>query len=228
MVKVLVIGASRGIGLELARQCAHEGDAVIATVRSRATGARLEAALAGRPTSRIVELDLADSASIHAAASLIDEPLDEVVVVAGAVGGPRQSVDDFDVDEWRRTLDVNTIGPLVAAAAFKRNLIASGNGKLMFVTSQLAASTWPMGGRYIYASTKAALNKVAQSLAIDWAREPISVLLMHPGWVQTDMGGPNATLPVEESARGVRTVLRSAGKGDSGKFFKWNGDIHPW
>ncbi len=228
MARVLVIGASRGIGLELARQCAEAGDAVIATVRSRATVDRLQAALDGRPGCRIVDLDLADPASISAAAGQISEPLDEVIVVAGAGGGARQSVDDIDVAEWRRTLDVNTIGPLLAAAAFKRNLLASGNGKLMFVTSQLAASTWPMGGRYIYASTKAALNKVAQALAIDWAREPISVLLMHPGWVQTDMGGPKATLPVDESARGVRAVLRAAGKAESGKFFKWNGEIHPW
>ena len=98
----------------------------------------------------------------------------------------------------------------------------------MNVTSQLAASTWPMGGMYIYSSTKAGLCKVAQALAIDWREEPITVALMHPGWVKTDMGGPNAAITPEESASGIRSVIAGLTRADSGKFYKWDGEIHPW
>jgi NAD(P)-dependent dehydrogenase (short-subunit alcohol dehydrogenase family) len=126
------------------------------------------------------------------------------------------------------TLDVNTIAPLLVARAFKPNLVASGHGKLINVTSQLAASTWPMGGMIIYSTTKAAMSKIGQILAIDWKDEPIISALIHPGWVKTDMGGPHAELTVEESARGIRQVIDALKPEDSGNFYKWNGEIHPW
>ncbi len=81
---------------------------------------------------------------------------------------------------------------------------------------------------YIYSSTKAAFSKVTQILAIDWKEEPISVGLMHPGWVKTDMGGPNAQISADESAAGIISVIAEMTKDDSGKFYKWNGEIHPW
>jgi NAD(P)-dependent dehydrogenase (short-subunit alcohol dehydrogenase family) len=149
-------------------------------------------------------------------------------VVAGSLGGNRQSIDDIDLAEWHQTLNVNTIGPFLIAKHFRQNLAASGDGKLAFITSQLAASTWPAGGRYIYATTKAALNKVGQTLAIDWKAEPVSVAMIHPGWVRTDMGGPDAPLSVEESAGGILSVIKGLTKSDSGKFFKWDGSVHAW
>ena len=98
----------------------------------------------------------------------------------------------------------------------------------MILSSQLAASTWPMGGMYIYSTTKAAVSKVGQILALDWAEDPIIVSIMHPGWVQTDMGGPTAEITAEESASGIRNVLSGLTKEDSGNFYKWNGDIQHW
>ena len=80
----------------------------------------------------------------------------------------------------------------------------------------------------IYSSTKAALSKVGQILALDWKEDPITVALVHPGWVRTDMGGPNAEISAEESASGIRALIAGMTKADSGKFYKWNGDIHPW
>ena len=139
-----------------------------------------------------------------------------------------QTIDNVDLDEWHRTLNINTIGPLLVARSFKENLSASGNGNLMILSSQLAASTWPMGGMYIYSTTKAAVSKVGQILALDWAEDPIIVSIMHPGWVQTDMGGPAAEITAEESTSGIRNVLSGLKKEDSGNFYKWNGEIHPW
>ena len=226
MATVLVTGASRGIGSELVKQYSAEGAEVIACVRDTAAAPGLEGV---NGSVRILQMDTGSPESIAAAAAAVgDQALDVVINNAGYVGGAKQGIDDVDLDEWHRTLDINTIGPLLIARAFKANLAASGDGKLMNVTSQLAASTWPFGGMLVYSSTKAALSKVAQILALDWKEDPITVALVHPGWVRTDMGGPNAEISAEESASGIRSLIAGLSKGDSGKFYKWNGDIHPW
>ena len=226
MSRVLITGASRGVGAELARQYAAAGDEVIACVRDPDAIPGIEDV---RDKVTLVQMDTGSPDSIAAAAAAIgDGAIDVLINNAGAVGGTRQSVDDLDLEEWHRSLDVNTIGPLLIARAFKPNLAASGDGKLMNVTSQLAASTWPMGGMYIYSTTKAGLSKIAQALAIDWKDEPITVALMHPGWVKTDMGGPHAAITPEESASGIRAVIAGLTKADSGKFYKWDGEIHAW
>ena len=226
MATVLVTGASRGIGSELVKQYSAEGAEVIACVRDTAAAPGLEGV---NGNVRIVQMDTGSPESIASAAGEVgDQALDVVINNAGYVGGAKQGIDDVDLDEWHRTLDINTIGPLLIARAFKANLAASGDGKLMNVTSQLAASTWPFGGMLVYSSTKAAFSKVAQILALDWKEDPITVALVHPGWVRTDMGGPNAEISAEESASGIRSLIAGLTKADSGKFYKWNGDIHPW
>lgn len=226
MATVLITGANRGIGLEMARQYAAAGDEVIAAVRKPDEAKALKD-IDGKV--RVEQMDQGDFDSIASLKQRLgDAPIDIAIMNAGWVGGAKQGVDDFDIAEWHRTLDINTIGPLLLARALKPNLEASGNGKLMNVSSQLAASTWPMGGMLIYSTTKAAMNKVTQILAIDWKDAPITVAVMHPGWVKTDMGGPNAQLTPEESASGIRDVIAAMTKADSGKFYKWNGEIHPW
>lgn len=228
MQRILVTGANRGIGLELTRQYLADGDEVIACVRAPHKATELHQ-LPGAERLRVEMMDMADFDSIAAARARVgDLPIDVVINNAGITGGPRQNIDDVDLNAWHETLNVNTIAPLLVARAFKSNLAASGDGKLLNVTSQIAASTWPMGGMLIYATTKAALSKVAQVLAVDWQSLPITVALMHPGWVRTDMGGPHAQLTVEESASGIRQVIANLTRADSGKFYKWNGEIHPW
>jgi len=229
MSTVLIAGASRGIGLELAKQYASNGDDVIACVRDTGAASQLDEAASGADNIEIQQLDVGDPGSIEAAAAAIgDRAIDTLIISAGAVGGGRQTLDDLDLEEWHRTLDTNTIGPALVAKAFKSNLIAAGESNLMILSSQLAASTWPMGGMYIYSTTKAAVSKVAQILALDWAGDPITVTVCHPGWVQTDMGGPQAEITAEESASGIRNTIAGLSKADSGKFYKWNGEIHPW
>ena len=226
MATVLVTGASRGIGSELVKQYSADGAEVIACVRDPAAAPGLDGV---NGNVRVVQMDTGSPESIAAAVGEVgDQALDVVINNAGYVGGAKQGIDDVDLDEWHRTLDINTIGPLLIARAFKANLAASGDGKLMNVTSQLAASTWPFGGMLVYSSTKAALSKVAQILALDWKEDPITVALVHPGWVRTDMGGPNAEISAEESASGIRALITGMTKADSGKFYKWNGEIHPW
>ena len=231
MSTIMIVGATRGIGLELTKQYANEGNQIIACARDTANASLLNEVASGSENIKIEQLDIADAGSIESASSQIgEEAIDSVIIVAGWVGGmpDNQTIDNIDIDEWHNTLNINTIGPLLVAKAFKSNLAASGNGNLMILSSQLAASTWPMGGMYIYSTTKAAVSKVGQILALDWAEDPIIVSIMHPGWVQTDMGGPTAEITAEESASGIRNVLSGLTKEDSGNFYKWNGDIHPW
>ncbi len=225
MANVLITGANRGIGLALAKHYAEAGHSVIGCVRDPAAAEDLKA-LSG---VSVEAMDVGDPASISAAAERVGaQPIDILINNAGATGGEAQALDNLDIEAWHAALNVNTIGPLLIARDFKHNLAASGNGKLMTLTSQLAASTWPMGGMYIYGSTKAALSRAFVSLAIDWKEEPITVGLMHPGWVQTDMGGPHAEITADESATGIISVIESMTKVDSGKFYKWNGEQHPF
>lgn len=229
MATVLVTGASRGVGAALVKQYAAEGADVIACVRDTAATPGLDDLTADNVV--ILEMDAGEPLSITAAAKEVgDRPIDVLINNAGTVGGDpaKQVLGDLDLVEWHKALNVNAIGPVWVAKEFKANLVASGNGKLLNVTSQLAASTWPFGGMYIYSTTKAALSKASQILALDWKEQPITVALMHPGWVRTDMGGPNAEISAEESAAGIRAVVAGLTKEDSGKFYKWNGEIHPW
>ena len=224
MANVLITGANRGIGLALTQQYVAAGHQVIACVRDPAAADGLK-----MDNVTVEQMDLGDPASISAAAGRIGaQPIDILINNAGATGGQAQSLDDLDIKAWHDALDVNTIGPLLVARDFKNNLAASGNGKLMTVTSQLAASTWPMGGMYIYSTTKAGVSRAFVALAIDWKEEPITVGLMHPGWVQTDMGGPQAEITPEESAKGIISVIDGMTKADSGNFYKWNGELHPF
>ena len=231
MSNIMIVGATRGIGLELTKQYAEEGNSVIACARDTGSASLLDELASGSDNITIEQLDVANPSSIEEASNKIgDRAIDTVIIVAGAVGGmpENQSIDNIDIEEWHRTLDTNTIGPLLVAKAFKDNLAASGNGNLMILSSQLGASTWPMGGMYIYSTTKAAVGKAGKILSLDWAEEPITVSIMHPGWVQTDMGGPTAEITAEESASGIRNVINGLTKEDSGNFYKWNGEIHPW
>ena len=231
MSNIMIVGATRGIGLELTKQYAEEGNSVIACARDTGSASLLDELASGSDNITIEQLDVANPSSIEEASNKIgDRAIDTVIIVAGAVGGmpENQSIDNIDIEEWHRTLDTNTIGPLLVAKAFKDNLVSSGDGNLMILSSQLGASTWPMGGMYIYSTTKAAVGKAGKILSLDWAEEPITVSIMHPGWVQTDMGGPTAEITAEESASGIRNVINGLTKEDSGNFYKWNGEIHPW
>jgi NAD(P)-dependent dehydrogenase (short-subunit alcohol dehydrogenase family) len=229
MSTVMIVGATRGIGLELAKQYAAEGNTVIACARDTSHAGQLDALSSNSANISIEQLDISDPASIEAASANIGSgAIDTVIVVAGAKGGDRQSLDDLDIAEWHSNLNTNTIGPALVARAFKPNLLASGKGNFMILSSQLGASTWPFGGMYIYSTTKAAVGKVGKILSLDWAQDPIIVSVMHPGWVQTDMGGEQAEITAEESASGIRSVVAGLTKEDSGNFYKWNGDIHPW
>ncbi|MDT0575989.1 SDR family NAD(P)-dependent oxidoreductase [Croceicoccus sp. F390] len=233
MANVFVAGASRGIGLELVRRHAARGDRVFALVRNVARQQDLQtlagaqgAGAEGKVT--LHELDAGDIARVDdAVAALGDTPVDMLYLVAGVSGpaGPELST-PIDWNEWDNAYDIMVKGPL---AIFKALLPQMHDGtKVVCFSSQLAASTWELGGYYCYAGAKAALNAMMRAVARDVQDQGIIVTLLHPGWVQTDMGGPQAELPVEDSVTGIVTLADRLTMADTGGFFKWNGEAHPW
>ena len=227
MATVAITGAARGIGLEIARQHVDAGDKVIALARSTSDAlADLAASADGR--LNIVAMDVADDASVRSAASASgNETIDVLYNVAGVTGpSSEKELETADWQAWNDTFNVMVQGPLRVLQAFLPRL---GEGaRVINITSQLAASTWPYGGYYAYAASKAALNRLMRSVAIDLKPRGVIVGLVHPGWVQTDMGGAGADITPAESAAGIRQVAADWTLETSGDFLKWNGEPHAW
>lgn len=226
MATVATTGAARGIGLELAAQHLARGDTVIALARKVSPALEeLSAASGGRLTIHLC--DVASDASVRAAAAASGQDgVDVLYNVAGVTGPIANEFESADWDAWNEAFAIMVQGPLRVLQAFLPRL---GEGsKVLNVTSQVGASTWPMGGLYAYAAAKAGLNRLTRSLAIDLRARGIVVGLVHPGWVQTDMGGPHAQISVEESASGLRKLATEWTLEDSGEFRKWNGEPHAW
>ena len=228
MATVAITGAGRGIGLELVRQHVAAGDRVLALVRNPEGAADLASLAAGSDGKLTVHrMDVADDASVKAAAAeTSDEAIDLLYNVAGVSGSDPAELEQSDWNEWDDVFRIMVQGPLRVLQAF---LPRMGSGaKVINFSSQLGASTWPYGGYYAYAAAKAALNRLMRSVATDLKERGVIVGLVHPGWVQTDMGGPGADITPTDSAAGIRKVAADWTLERSGDFLKWNGETHAW
>lgn len=229
MATVAITGAARGIGLELCRQYAAQGDRVFALARDPSKARDLQALAAGSGGKvTVLACDVDSDASVRAAAAATaGVPIDLLFNVAGILG-PESSreLETADWAAWHASFETMVIGPLRVLQAFLPQL---GSGaKCINFSSQLAASTWPYGGYYSYAATKAGLNRMMRSVAIDLKPRGVIIGIIHPGYVQTDMGGPNAEITPAESASGIRKISAAWTLERSGDFLKWNGETHPW
>lgn len=227
MATIAITGAGRGIGLELARQHLDEGDDVIALVRDPAGADKLRALgeqAGGRLTIR--QMDVGDDASVKAAAAADAGPVDVLYNVAGISGPTDSQIERTDWAGFDEAFNVMVKGPLRVTQAFLSRL--RDGSKVINFSSQLGASTWAYPGYEIYAAAKAALNRLMRSYALGVKDRGIIIGLVHPGWVQTDMGGPEGEITPEESARGIRQVTADWTLDKSGDFYKWNGEPHPW
>jgi len=220
MTTVLITGAARGIGRELARQFAGSGADVIAACRNPEDVSDAEPGIA------LVPLDVAEDASVAALASRLEGTTIDVLVNNAGVMGGTQGFDDMDFDAWAHAFAVNTMGPMRVTQALAPQL--ADDARVVTISSQMGALSRNAPGAYAYRSTKAAVNKVVQLMAIDLKARGITCITMHPGWVQTDMGGKSADITAEESAAGIRKVIDGLTLKQTGQFIKWNGEIHPW
>lgn len=228
---VLVTGANRGLGLEFARQYAADGGTVYAACRAPAEAADLRKLAAGSDGRiDVVALDVTVTASVRAAAAkLAGLPIDVLINNAG-VGSPKgQKLGGLDYAAWQRVLDTNTLGPMRVTEAFLANLERGRQKKVVTITSGMGSiEDNGSGGSYAYRSSKTAVNMVVKSLSIDLAGRGIICIVMNPGWVRTDMGGPGGQLLPEQSIAAMRKVIAGLTPADSGKFFNHNGKQYPW
>ncbi len=224
MPKLVVTGAGRGIGLEIARQYAADGWTVLATCRDEAAAGKLRA-LEGDVSVEF--LDMRDhEALVSFSGRLGGQPLDLFIANAGITRPDGNSA--ADADGWLEVLDVNCVAPTFLARHLAP-LIVAARGKMIAITSQMGSiADNGSGGWNAYRASKAALNAAWRSIAVEMRSQPIAVAMLHPGWVQTSMGGPNATITAEESVRSMRAVIERLSPRESGAFLSHRGEPLPW
>lgn len=224
MSSILITGAGRGIGLELARQYVSDGWKVTGTVRERAAADQLSALGA-----RAINLDIADFSVVKGLREQVrGAPIDVLLCNAGISGKRGMALGSFDYEEWDKVLRVNLLGTAAVIEALIDNVAASGRRTIAIMSSRMGSISGTTGATLPYSTSKAALNLLAKGLSATLASRGIMVVALHPGWVKTDMGGSSAPLTPKESVRGIRRVLDALRQEDSGKFLSYDGTVIPW
>ncbi|WP_373490836.1 SDR family oxidoreductase [Parasphingorhabdus sp.] len=221
MATIIITGANRGLGLEMAKQYAADGWNVIGTAREPEKADALNAIDA----VTVLPLDAAEDASIETfAKDLGDQPVDLLINNAG-IYGPSE----FDRKDWLDLFSINVIGPVRLATALKDNVARSADGKMVVISSQVGSIAENDSGSMIYYRTsKAAVNQAWTCLAKQWQDDGLTLAMLHPGWVQTDMGGEDADLTPQESVEGMRGVIGGLTHDQNGKFYDYSGREIPW
>lgn len=231
MATVLVTGANRGIGLELCRQYAEAGWKVLACCRRPEQASDLEGLAIRYPAISIHQLELGNFDQIDALAhALASEAIDVLINNAGLYGDTRRNaLGDIDFELWTRVMRINAMAPVKMTEAFLPHLSRGGRKLVAAITSLMGSmGDNSSGGAIMYRSSKAALNAAMKSLSIDLGNRGIGVLILHPGWVKTDMGGANAPTSPAESVAGLRRVIDGFSPRDSGRFLDFRGRELPW
>ena len=223
MATVLVTGASRGLGLEFARQYADEGLTVIACCRQPAQAKELKK-LSG--SVEVEALDVSDDAQVAALAKRLKGRTIDLLINNAGVYGPRSGT---DTAAWLDVFRVNSIAPLHLAHALADNVARSELKRIISVTSGMGSIAQNgSAGDYVYRSSKAALNMVMKGLSNELKDRGVIVAVLSPGWVKTDMGGRGAPLDASDSIASMRRVIAGLKPKDSGKFFGHDGKPVPW
>lgn len=226
---VLVTGASKGIGLEFCKAYIADGWEVVAVCRTVSDAIKsLRFQHADQLTVELCELTDIDQIETLAE-RLSNLELDLLINNAGVYGPLESDVGEPEIDEWLDVFLINSIIPAKLAEAFLPMLKRSDFPTVAILSSRMGSiSDNQSGGDYVYRSSKAALNAIGKSLAIDWEPEGIKVVMLHPGWVKTDMGGPSAPINVETSVKGMKKVIDGLSAKQSGSFIAYDGLIIPW
>jgi NAD(P)-dependent dehydrogenase (short-subunit alcohol dehydrogenase family) len=227
---ILLTGSNRGIGLELARQYAAAGWRVHACCREPSRATDLQALAAENRDLHIHQLDVTDHGRIaDLARELDDQPIDLLFNNAGVYGQDDAVFGNTDENLWLHAMRINVIAPMKMMEAFVRHVAGSRHKLMASLSSKMGSmADNGSGGSYVYRSSKAALNAVLKSAAIDLQPMGIRVAILHPGWVKTAMGGPHAEITTEESVTAMRGILARMKPGDSGCFHDIDGSLIPW
>ena len=227
MSTILITGANRGLGLGIARHAAKRGYTVIGTARNPDSADELASVAA-----RVLRLDTSDADSItHVASELDGEPVDILVNNAGIFPHECDDITDFDVEAYERVMRTNTLGPILTTRALLPNLEAGQRKINVSITSNLGSITDASKGEMGflgYRTSKAALNMANATIAHQLKDRGITSVVIHPGWVQTDMGGPQAPLVPDESTGSIVDTIEKIASKDNGRFLDYKGDELPW
>ena len=224
---VLITGTNKGLGLEFVKQFAIEGYQVIACTRKINKKDELHQLQKKFKTISICKLDIANFSSIDQFAKLFKKPIDILINNAGVY--PDSSVDHVDYKSWLDAFKINTLAAFKMTKAFLPHLKKGQLKKIASLTSKMGSiDDNSGGGEYIYRSSKTALNMVMKSLSIDLKPYDLSVITLHPGWVRTDMGGPNGLIDVDESVAGMKRQIDKLTIRTTGQFIAYDGKKIPW
>jgi NAD(P)-dependent dehydrogenase (short-subunit alcohol dehydrogenase family) len=225
----LITGANRGIGLALARLAAERGDRVFAAARRPGAALALTELARTRRSLSVLNIDVTDPEEMAAAAASVRSPIDLLICNAGqyvARGGMEDP--EYTYDAWHTVMMTNVAGVFFTIRAFLPRLKRAAAPKIAVVSSIMASSERAPGGSYCYRASKAAATNLARNLAVDLREQGIAVGAYHPGWVRTDMGGPNADIEVEESAKGLMQRFDALSLETTGVFEDYRGQAIPF
>ena len=226
MPTVLLTGAARGLGLEFTKIYAGRGWKVLACAR------KPDALKSVKGDLQHHALEVTDYKAVKAlAGKLAGEAIDVLICNAGVGGGREdvgQSLGEFDADAMRRIFEINTLAPLMMAEAFSDHVARSRQKKLIAITSILGSLTHNNGGRYAYRSSKTALNMEWSCLAQDLGSRGVICVALHPGWVQTDMGGSGAPLTIDQSVPAMVKTIDGFTAAHNGRYIRYDGTELPW
>jgi NAD(P)-dependent dehydrogenase (short-subunit alcohol dehydrogenase family) len=226
MSTVLITGAARGLGLDFTTRYAAKGWRVLAC-------ARKPDALKGiKGDIQHHSLEVTDYKAVKALAQKLSGEAIDILICNAGVGGSRgesaQSLGSLDPEVWREVFEVNTLAPLMIAEAFADHVARSKQRKLIAITSVLGSISNNNGGRYFYRASKTALNMEWSCLSKDLADKGVICVALHPGWVQTDMGGSGAPLTIEQSVPGMIKVIDGLKSSDNGRYLQYDGTELSW
>ena len=228
---ILITGSNRGLGLQMVKQSVKNGWRVYACCRDPGAADELVKVASLTPGQVSVHvLDIADTAQIQALAyELRNTAIDWLINNAGVYGSMDHQFGNTDEIDWLNTFKINTIGPMKMMESFIPNLELGQEKKIATLSSKMGSmDDNGSGGSYIYRSSKAALNAVIKSSSLDLKDKGIVSLALHPGWVRTDMGGPNGEIDAPESIEKMFATIEAATLNESGSFYDIDRTIIPW
>ena len=221
---VLITGANRGLGLEFARQFKARGYHVIGTARKPEQAQALR-----KLGAQVEQLDVADDASAQALGKrLAGQPIDILINNAGIIGSSSTSITNLNFSKMVQTYQINALGPMRVTQALYKNLVQGKGRKIIDITSMMGSISMNFGGAYDYRASKAALNMLTNTLAKELGKDGFICVVLHPGWVQTDMGGSSAPVTPGESISGMIKVIDGLTDASNGKFYDYTGKELSW